>query len=310
MLNWLVAGIGDITIKRTLPAILAEPRSRVAGFLTRDPAKAKQYGAPAWTDLGAALRESGCDAVYIGTPVVLHAAQTIASLRAGKHVLCEKPTAMNYTEACAMQQVAVETGRLLGVAYYRRMYPKINRAVELIRQGAIGRVVFAEATAHSWFPEDDARDAWRADPTMAGGGPFYDIASHRIDLMNFLFGRPRRVAGQLSNAVFHYGVEDNGTVMLEYAGGIRGVVDARWNSRIVRDEFRIRGTDGELDLSALNDSPLVTPTGVEQIPAPANLHYPCVEEFVTSALSGAPFRSAIDTAVWVDWVTQRVMESP
>jgi 1,5-anhydro-D-fructose reductase (1,5-anhydro-D-mannitol-forming) len=309
MLNWLVIGIGDITIKRVLPAILAEPRSRLCGFVTRHPVKAQTYGAPAWTDLHRALGESGCDAVYVGTPVVLHAAQAIASLRAGKHVLCEKPTAMNYTEACAMQQVAVETGRLLGVAYYRRMYPKIDRAKQLIEQGAIGQVVFAEATAHSWYPEDEAKDGWRADPAISGGGPFYDIASHRIDLMNYLFGQPRRATGQLSNAVFHYGTEDNGTVMIEYAGGARGVVDARWHSKIVRDEFRIRGTEGELDLSPLNDPPLVTPSRTEQIPAPANLHYPCVEEFVTSALDRtAPFRSSIDSAVWVDWVTQQVVE--
>ena len=169
-------------------------------------------------------------------------------------------------------------------------------------------MVFAEATAHSWYPEDEAKDGWRANPAMAGGGPFYDIASHRIDLMNYLFGRPRRATGQLSNAVFHYAAEDNATVMIEYSGGVRGVVDARWHSRIVRDEFRIRGTDGELDLSALNDPPLVTPAGQEQIPAPANLHYPCVEEFVTSALDGTPFRASIDSAVWVDWVTQQVMD--
>ena len=308
MLNWLVIGIGDITIKRVLPAILSEPRSRLVGLVTRNKDKATPYAVPAWADLPQALRESGCDAVYVGTPVVLHAPQTIASLRAAKHVLCEKPTAMNYPEACAMQQVAVETGRLLGVAYYRRMYRKINRAKQLIEEGAIGRVVFAEATAHSWFPESEAKDAWRANPKIAGGGPFFDIASHRIDLMNYFFGRPHRATGQLSNTVFHYGVEDNATVMIEYAGGVRGLVDARWHSKIVRDEFRIRGTDGELDLSPLNDPPLVTPSGREQIAAPANLHYPCVEEFVTAALEGSAFRSSISTAVQVDWVTREVME--
>ena len=307
MLNWLVIGIGDITIKRVLPAILSEPRSRLVGLVTRDPAKAEAYGVPAWTDLDRALSESGCDAVYVGTPVVLHAEQTIASLRAGKDVLCEKPTAMNYVEACAMQQVAVETGRLLGVAYYRRMYPKINRAKQLIEAGAIGRVVFAEATAHSWFPEAEAKDAWRANPAMSGGGPLYDIASHRIDLMNYFFGRPHRVAGQISNAVHHYAVEDNATVMIEYSGGVRGLVDARWHSKVIRDEFRIRGTDGELDLSPLNDPPLMTPSGQEQIAAPANLHYPCVEEFVTSALNRTPFRSSIASAVQVDWVTHEVV---
>lgn len=307
MLKWLVIGIGDITIKRVLPAILAEPRSRLVGLVTRDKAKAVPYGVPGWIDLQAALRESGCDAVYVGTPVALHAEQTIASLRAGKQVLCEKPTAMNYAEACAMQQVASEMGRLLGVAYYRRMYPKVNRAKQLIEEGAIGRVVFAEATAHSWFPEAEAKDAWRADPNVSGGGPLYDIASHRIDLMNYLFGRPRRACGQVSNAVHHYAVEDNATVMIEYAGGVRGLVDARWHSKVVRDEFRIRGTDGELDLSPLNDPNFVTPSGQEHIAAPANLHYPCVEDFVTSALGGSAFGSSIASAVHVDWVTQQIV---
>ena len=307
MLNWLVIGIGDITIKRVLPAILAEPRSRLCGTVTRHPEKADAYGVPAWTDLSVALKESGCQAVYVGTPVALHAAQSILSLRAGMHVLCEKPTAMNYAEACAMQQVAVETERQLGVAYYRRMYPKVNRAKALIAEGAIGQVVFAEATAHSWFPESEARDAWRANPALAGGGPLYDIASHRIDLMNYLFGKPRRVAGQISNAVHRYAVEDNATVMVEYAGGLRGVVDVRWHSQVSRDEFRIRGTAGELDLSPLNDPPLVTAAGRESIAAPANLHYPCIEEFVTSAVEGTPFRSSIHSAVDVDWVTAQVM---
>jgi predicted dehydrogenase len=308
MLKWLVIGIGDITIKRVLPAILSEPRSRLVGVVTRDPAKAGAYGVPGWTDLYRALAECGCDAVYVGTPPVLHAEQTIASLRAGKSVLCEKPTAMNYVEACAMQQVAAETRGLLGVAYYRRMYPKINRAKELIAAGAIGRVVFAEATAHSWFPEDEAKGAWRADPELAGGGPLYDIASHRIDLMNYLFGRPLRATGQTSNAVHRYATEDNATVMIGYAGGARGLVDVRWHSKVIRDEFRIRGTDGELDLSPLNEPTFVSPAGQESIPAPGNLHYPCVEEFVTSALEGTPFRSAIGSAVWVDWVTREVME--
>ena len=84
---------------------------------------------------------------------------------------------------------------------------------------------------------------------MAGAGPLYDTASHRIDLMNYLFGRPVRVSGHLSALVQPVAVEDNATVMIEYETGIRGVVDVRWHCRTARDEFRIRGTDGELDLT-------------------------------------------------------------
>src|ERR1035441_10011104 len=86
-LTWLLVGIGDISTKRILPAILAEPHSRLAGIVTRDPAKAAPYGVPGWQSLEAALASCPCEAVYIATPVFLHASQTIAALLGGRHVL-------------------------------------------------------------------------------------------------------------------------------------------------------------------------------------------------------------------------------
>ena len=307
MLRWLVIGIGDITAKRVLPAILSQPRSRLAGIVTRDLKKAERYGVPGWTMLDAALAETDADAVYVATPVFLHAPQTIACLRAGKHVLCEKPMALHYAEACSMQCAAERSGRTLGVAYYRRMYPKVNRAKELIATGAIGRPVFAEATSHDWFHPDDAFRSWLVDPKRAGGGPLYDIASHRIDLMNYLFGQPQRATGQLSTLVHPGEVEDNATVLIEYENGVRSVVDVRWHSRVVRDEFRIRGTDGEMDLTPLNGPALVYPGATEHLPADENLHYPCVENFVNAVLENQPPRSTGATALVTDWVTEQVM---
>jgi 1,5-anhydro-D-fructose reductase (1,5-anhydro-D-mannitol-forming) len=293
MLRWLVVGIGDITTKRVLPAIVSEPRSQLAGIVTRDPAKAAPYAVPAWTGLTAALAQSAADAVYVATPVFLHAPQTIEALRAGKHVLCEKPMALNYAEALTMQRAADETGRTLGIAYYRRMYPKVARAKQLIEAGAIGRAVFAEATSHDWFLPSDGFRAWITDPNKAGGGPLRDIASHRIDLMNYLF-----------TLVHPIEVEDNATVLIEYGTGVRGLVDVRWHSRIPRDEFRIRGTEGELDLTPLNSPELVRPGALEHIPAPANLHYPCIEDFVTAVLQGSAPRSTGATALPAEWVMQ------
>jgi predicted dehydrogenase len=310
MLRWLVAGIGDITTKRVLPAILAEPRSSLAGVVTRNPAKAEAYGVPGWADLPRALEECGADAVYIGTPVFLHAPQTIAALRAGKHVLCEKPMALNYEEACTMQRSAEETGGTLGIAYYRRMYPKVARAMQLMAEGAIGRPVFAEATSHDWFFPTDGFRAWLMEPALAGGGPLRDIASHRIDLMNYLFGAPARAAVHTSTLVHPVKVEDNATAMVDYENGVRGVVDVRWHSRVVRDEFRIRGTEGELELSPLNGPRLVHPRGTEQIPPHANLHYPCVENFVSAVLEGAPLVSTGRTALAAEWVMQHAGAAP
>ena len=303
-------GVGDISRRRVLPAILAEPRSVLAGIVTRNPAKAEPYGVPSWTSLDAALAETESDAVYVASPVVLHAPQTIASLRAGRNVLCEKPMAMNYEEALSMQSAADDSGRILGIAYYRRMYPHVVRALELILKGAIGQPVFAEATSHDWFcprPEDER--SWLVDPAMAGGGPLYDIASHRIDLMNYLFGNPMRVSAHLSNAVQRYPVEDNATVMVEYDSGVRGIVDVRWHSRISRDEFRIRGTDGEIEMTPLNSGALTSPAGREELPPHKNLHYPCVADFVSAMLTGTEPRSSGATALATAWVTEHAIRS-
>lgn len=306
-LKWLLAGIGDITTKRVLPAILAEPRSVLVGLVTRDPQKAAPYGVPSWNDLDTALRQSGADAVYIGTPVALHAPQTIAALRAGKHVLCEKPVAMNYSEAASMQAAALEAGRVFGVSYYRRLYGKVQRAKALVEAGAIGRPVFAEACCHDWFYPVDGFRGWLVDPKLAGGGPLYDIGSHRIDLMNFFFGTPVRVAGQLSTLIQPTEVEDNATILVEYQNGVRAIIDARWHSRVVRDEFRIRGTEGEIDLTPLNGPELVYPAGREEIPAPANLHFPCLENFVSAVLEGQPLVSSGATAIVTDWITEKAV---
>jgi predicted dehydrogenase len=88
---------------------------------------------------------------------------TIASLRAERHVLCEKPMALNYQDAISMELAAKESGRMFGIPYYRRMYPKIARAKELIESGAIGRPVFADATSHNWFYPSDGFRKWLVD---------------------------------------------------------------------------------------------------------------------------------------------------
>ncbi len=291
MLNWIVVGIGDIATSRGIPAIQSEPRSRLYGLVTRDPAKATPFVVPfnarVWATLDEALTDPAVQAVYIATPVFLHAVQTIQSLRAGKHVLCEKPMAMKEAEARAMLDAATASGKTLGVAYYRRSYPKVHRAKKLLEAGAIGQPVLAELTCHDWFDGKGDR-SWLIDPAKAGGGPLYDIAAHRIDVANFLFGQPMRVSAHLSNAVHHYAVEDNATVMIEYEGGVRGIVDVRWHSRIKRDECRIRGTEGEMELTPLNGPGLVYPGGRENLTPHANRHYPLVENFVDAVEGKAP----------------------
>jgi 1,5-anhydro-D-fructose reductase (1,5-anhydro-D-mannitol-forming) len=313
MLNWIVVGIGDIAIRRVLPAIQAEPRSRLQAVVTRDPAKGAAFSTRVWSSLDKALSDtdvrsnmkSEAQAVYIATPVFLHAPQTIESFRAGMHVLCEKPLAMNYAEARSMLQASQDAGKTFGVAYYRRTYPKVQRAKQLLEAGAIGKPVLAELTCHSWLDGSESERNWLIDPAKAGGGPLYDIASHRIDVLNYLFGQPARVSGHLSNAIHHYAVEDNATVIIDYESGVRGIVDVRWHSKVKRDECRIRGTDGEMELSPLNGPELVYPGGSADLPTHANLHYPMIENFVDAVLGRAPLISSGESAMWTDWVTEQ-----
>jgi predicted dehydrogenase len=308
--NWVVAGVGDIARKRVLPAIVAEPRSVLYGLVTREKAKAQAYpGAKVWSTVEEALRDSSVDAVYIALPVAMHAEAAIAALRAGKHVLCEKPMAMSCAQAGQMVDEAQASGRMLGVAYYRRLYPKLIRAKQLIAAGAIGQPLLAEANCHSEPPA--AERGWLFDPALAGGGPLYDIASHRIDAMNFLFGEPVRACGMLSNAVHRMDVEDSATVVMKFQGGIHGVVDVRWNSRVERDQFRVIGTEGELGLDPLNGAELRVGGQVEMLPPHENLHYPLVSNFVDAIISGSPAALACsgEEARWADWTIEQVGRS-
>jgi 1,5-anhydro-D-fructose reductase (1,5-anhydro-D-mannitol-forming) len=310
--NWVVAGIGDIARKRVTPAIQAEPRSGLYGFVTRTPAKAAAYpGARTWASIEEAVADPAVDAVYIALPVALHADAVIAALRAGKHVLCEKPMAMNFAEAERMvaegRAASHASGRLFGVSYYRRLYPKLIRAKQLIAEGAIGRPLLAEANCHSWF--EIAGREWLADPLLAGGGPLFDIASHRIDAMNFLFGKPERAFGLTSNAVHRIGVEDSATVLMGFPGGVHAVIDVRWNSRVARDQFRVIGEDGEINLDPLNGPELSVAGNVELLPPHANLHFPIVENFADAILANDPNRLACpaEQAAWVDWTIDKVV---
>jgi predicted dehydrogenase len=309
MLHWILAGIGDIAVKRVIPAIQSSTRGTLHGVVTRDPAKGRQYASNVWSTVEEAVRDPRVDAVYLATPVVHHAPQTIAALEAGKHVLCEKPMAMNYAEALSMNDAARQSGKTLGIAYYRRTYPKVTRAKQLLAEGVIGIPVLAELSLHDWFNADGGFREWLVQPEMAGGGPLYDIASHRIDILNYFFGKPAAVTAQLSTLVHKRAVEDSATLLIEYESGLRGVIDVRWHCRQGRDEFRITGTDGRMDFTPFNGPMLRWQDHEESLPTHPNLHYPCIENFTSHVLEGAPLLASGETSIWTDWVTEQALAS-
>jgi predicted dehydrogenase len=176
-------------------------------------------------------------------------------------------------------------------------------------EGAIGQPVMAWACSHSDIPASPEARSWLVDPQLAGGGPLYDIACHRIDLMNYMLGEPMAVCAHLSNIVHDIPVEDSATLIIEHRTGCRSVVDVRWHSSVPRDEFRIIGTDGELDLNPLNSPSLKTPHGEETIEVPKNLHYPCIENFVSAVIDGQQMLSTGETALFTDWAIEQAVTS-
>ena len=152
-LGWGLIGCGDIAQKRVAPAIrdlasceliaVNRAQSELAASF------AKQFGARKWyLDWKKLLRDEEIDAVYIATPVHLHAAQTIAAAEAGKHVLCEKPMAMNVRECDQMMEACRSNKVKLGIAYYRHFYPVVERIKAIIKSGEIGTSVLAQINAH------------------------------------------------------------------------------------------------------------------------------------------------------------------
>ena len=232
MLNWIVIGVGDITTRRVIPAIQAEPRSQLYGIVTRDPAKAAPFADRVWTSLDEALADSSVQAVYVGTPVFLHAPQTI--YRSARWQACIVREADGHERTGSA--LHGRRRRREQEDFWRRLLPALvsesfARERVAVRPEPSANRCLRNSPIISGSTAREPERNWLIDPAKAGGGPLWDIASHRIDVLNFLFGQPKRVCGQLGNAVHHYAVEDNATVMIEYEGGVRGVVDVRWHSR-------------------------------------------------------------------------------
>src|ERR1700730_12317477 len=165
-LRWGLIGCGDIARKRIAPALrdsaLGEllAVSRAQSELVE--AFAKEFGAKKWyADWKELLLDEEIDAVYIATPVHLHAIQTIAAAEAGKHVLCEKPMAMDVAECEQMIAATRANNVKLGIAYYRHFYPVIHRIKHLLESGEIGDPVLVQINAFEWFnPVPEHSRSW------------------------------------------------------------------------------------------------------------------------------------------------------
>jgi len=230
-------------------------------------------------------------AVYVATPVRLHAEQAVAAAEAGKHVLCEKPMALDVAECERMRAAARAHGVRLGVAYYRHHYPIVGRLRALVAAGEIGAPVFASVQAFEHFdPGPDHPRAWLLRRSESGGGPMMDFGCHRIEVLLDVLGPVAEVSGFPVNAhLRHREVEDTCIARLGFRSGAQAVLTVSHATRESRDAIEIFGSAGSAHVPVLNQGRLrlVTAEGAreEDHPAPANLHQPLVADFVQAVLA-------------------------
>ncbi len=292
--KWGLIGCGDIARKRIAPALLALPDCELVAVsraqFAQAEAFAREFGARKWhEDWRELCADEELDAVYIATPVHLHAAQTIAAAEAGKHVLCEKPMALDVRECERMIAACRANHVKLGVAYYRHFYPVIARIKGLLAAGAIGQVVLAQINAFEWFnPPPDHPRRWLLEQEQSGGGPMFDFGCHRIEILLDLCGKITDTQSVLRKVLFERAVEDTGVGIFQFERGTLATLTVTHAAHEPQDTLDIYGSQGSLHVASLNEGKLqIKSSDGERFethaPAP-NIHQPLIADFVQAIL--------------------------
>ena len=207
IIKWGFIGCGEVTKYKSGPAFQKVEGSKVVAVMSRDGKKAKAYAKerdiPKWYDDAQELIDDPeVNAVYIATPPSSHATYAIMSMKAGKPVYIEKPMAQTYEECARINRISQETGVPCFVAYYRRYLPYFMKVKELVDKGTIGNVInvqirFAQPPRDLDYNRENL--PWRVQADIAGGGYFYDLAPHQIDLLQEMFGCILEASGYKSN---------------------------------------------------------------------------------------------------------------
>lgn len=294
-LNWGLIGAGDIVRKRVAPAINALENCKLIA-VSRNRADlaegfAKKFGAEKWfADWHELLKDEDVEAVYIATPVFLHKAQTIAAAENGKHVLCEKPMALNAEDCKEMIAACKANNVKLGIAYYRRFYPVIEKIKEIIASNEIGKISVAQMNAFEFFnPTPEHPRFWLLEKEKSGGGPMMDFGCHRLEVLTNLFGQVSQVKSVVGNAVFERETEDTAIASLKFESGVFATVAVTHAAFEAKDTLEIFGTKGTVSVPVLNKETIIIKTEngerTEIHPNHANVHQPLIEDFTNAVLN-------------------------
>ncbi|MFQ1700894.1 Gfo/Idh/MocA family protein [Loktanella agnita] len=293
--RWGILGCGDVTEIKSGPALQKAPRSDLISVMRRDGDKAadyaKRHNVPRWTDDAAVLlADEDINAVYIATPPNLHADYAVRALQAGKHVLLEKPIALNAEECDVIEAAVKETGGKLSVAYYRRALPRFEKLRDIVQKGSIGTINLIEVRQFK-LASDTASQSWKTDPTVGGGGSFVDMQTHTLDWLTYLFGPPAHVKGLKKNTLKLSAAEDFVSYLFDYD---RFTVVGLCSYAATQDEEAviIHGDKGTASMGFFRPSDItLTVAGVAQhihLPDPPHVHQPFVERVIGYFLDDAP----------------------
>jgi len=260
------------------------------------------------------MEDPEVDMVYIATPPSSHLELALQVAKAGEGALVEKPMAMNSEESKRMVEAFDSLGLPLFVAYYRRALPRFVKVKELLQTNVLGTVTSVELVIKERLKvnSETAKRQWRYDPKIAGGGLFFDLGSHCLDILDFLLGPIDCVAGISVNTARVYEVDDCTSCCFRFESGVVGT--ALWNFNAFQpkrqDVVTITGTKGILHFPVFDDESIfMTCEGSEEIEMPFKnppyVHQPLVQTIVdqltgTGVWCSSTGHTALRTAIVMD----------
>lgn len=321
VIKWGFIGCGSVTEHKSGPAFKEIECSEVVAVMSRHLEKAKEYAQKHdikkwYNDAQAMISDSEVNAVYIATPPSSHATYAIMSMKSGKPCYIEKPMAQTYEECTRINRISEETGVPCFVAYYRRYLPYFHKVKELIANDAIGKVINVQLRfAQPPFELDYNREnlPWRVQPDIAGGGYFYDLAPHQIDMLQELFGCILNANGYKSNLGGLYETEDTLSACFKFDSGLVG--SGSWcfvaHESAKEDRIEVIGDKGMLRFSIFSFEPIVlnNENGREEIviPNPQHVQRPLIQAVVDDLLGKSKCYCTGESATTTNWVMDKIL---
>jgi predicted dehydrogenase len=321
VIKWGFIGCGDVTKRKSGPAFRMVEGSEVVAVMSRSGSKAKAYakerGIARWYDDAQELvDDEEVNAVYIATPPSSHATYAIMAMKAGKPVYIEKPMAATYEECCRINRIARETGVPCFVAYYRRYQPYFQKVKELVNSGAIGKIIniqvrFAQPPSELDYHRDNL--PWRVQPDISGGGYFYDLAPHQIDILQEIFGCILEAKGLKNNCGGLYEAEDTLSACFRFDNGTVG--SGSWcfvaHESAREDRIEVIGDKGMICFSVFTYEPIAlhTEQGRVEIPIerPEPVQLPLIKAVIEHLQGGAACTCNGESATTTNWVMDKIL---